>query len=72
MVHFHACHRLQPDNWTYRRQAWSLVGQERVGGPYGRYAQSPVQGEEDDWPFESDFASDLAQLGEGQYYPRTL
>jgi len=22
---FRAAHRLQPDNWTYRRQAWSLV-----------------------------------------------
>jgi hypothetical protein len=26
------CHRLQPDNWTYKRQAWSLVGRERVEG----------------------------------------
>ncbi len=70
--HFTAAHRLQPDNWTYRRQAWSLVGQERVGGEFGRFVQGPLPGEEADWPFDSDFASDLAQLGEGEYYPRTL
>lgn len=70
--HFTASHRLQPDNWTYRRQAWSLVAQERDGGPLGRFAQGPLAGQESDWPFESDFASDLAQLGEGEYYPRTL
>ncbi len=72
LAHFRDAHRLQPGNWTYKRQAWSLVGAERVGGDYGRYAQSPVKGEEQDWPFDSDFASDLAQLGEGEYYPRTL
>ena len=32
IAHFNECHRLQPDNWTYKRQAWSLVGNERVGG----------------------------------------
>jgi hypothetical protein len=70
--HFTACHRLQPDNWTYRRQAYSLVSNERIGGPAGRFAQGPVQGEEDDWPFESDFRSQIEQLREGEYYPRTL
>lgn len=70
--HFNASHRLQPDNWTYRRQAWSLIGDERVGGEFGRYAQGPVKGEEDDWPFDSDFASDVALLGEGEYYPKTM
>jgi hypothetical protein len=24
VVHFRAAHRLQPDNWTYKRQAWHL------------------------------------------------
>ncbi len=70
--HFNECHRLQPHNWTYKRQAWSLVGAERVGGSYGRFVQGPVEGEEDDWPFTSDFRSDTALLGEGEYYPRTL
>jgi hypothetical protein len=72
IAHFNECHRLQPDNWTYKRQAWSLVGSERVGGEFGRFAQAPVEGEEDDWPFDSDFHSDVLLLGEGEYYPKTL
>jgi hypothetical protein len=31
-----------------------------------------VRGEEDDWPFESDFRSQIATLGEGEYYPNTM
>lgn len=27
--HFREAHRLQPTNWTYRRDAWSLAGAER-------------------------------------------
>jgi hypothetical protein len=65
IAHFNACHRLQPDNWTYKRQAWSLVGAERVGGAVGRFAQGPLLGEEDDWPFESDFRSEVEALREG-------
>ncbi len=72
LAHFRESHRLQPDNWTYRRQAWSLVGNEREGGAYGRFAQGPARGQEDAWPFDSDFSSDLSQLGEGEYYPKTL
>jgi hypothetical protein len=70
--HFNECHRLQPDNWTYKRQAYSLVGNERVGGEYGRFAQGPLKGEEDDWPFDSDFRSEVEQLEEGEYYPKTM
>jgi hypothetical protein len=70
--HFNEAHRLQPGNWTYKRQAWSLVGNERVGGDFGRFVQAPLEGEEDDWPFVSDFHSDTAILGEGEYYPKTL
>jgi hypothetical protein len=72
IVHFNECHRLQPDNWTYKRQAWSLLGQERVGGDFGRFAQAPVLGEEGDWPFTSDFFSDVARVESGAYYPKTL
>jgi hypothetical protein len=72
ILHFNETHRLQPDNWTYKRQAWSLVGHERVGGPAGRFVQGPLEGEEDVWPFVSDFRSDLAMLGEGEYYPKTM
>lgn len=28
-VHFREAHRLQPGNWTYKRQAWALAGAER-------------------------------------------
>jgi hypothetical protein len=72
IAHFKACHRLQPDNWTYKRQAWSLVGHARVGGPLGRFAQGPLPGEESAWPFESDFPRDVARLQPGEYYPNTL
>jgi hypothetical protein len=27
--HFREAHRLQPENWTYKRQAWALAGPER-------------------------------------------
>ena len=71
--HFNECHRLQPDNWTYKRQAWSLVGNERAGGgELGRFSQIPVPGEEADWPFASNFDADIAQLEPGQYYPNTM
>ncbi len=70
--HFNDCHRLQPDNWTYRRQAWSLVGNERVGGDFGRFIQGPLVGEEDDWPFASDFRSEVSSRAVGSYYPQTI
>jgi hypothetical protein len=71
-AHFNESHRLQPHNWTYKRQAWSLVSHERVGGQVGRFVQGPLEGEEDNWPFASDFRSDFALLGEGEYYPKTM
>jgi hypothetical protein len=69
---FRICHRLQPENWTYKRQAWSLVGSERGGGPYSRFNQVPEPGKEADWPFDGDFDRDVAALEPGEYYPRTL
>lgn len=73
IAHFNECHRLQPGNWTYKRQAWSLVGSERAAGnEFGRWVQGPLEGEEDAWPFTSDFASDVALLGPGEYYPATM
>ena len=70
--HFNECHRLQPDNWTYKRQAWSLLGRESVGGKYGQFVQAPLKGEEADWPFASDFTSDVVNTDVGAYYPKTL
>jgi tetratricopeptide (TPR) repeat protein len=56
ILHFNEAHRLQPDNWTYKRQAWSLFGYEQAaGGDMGRFNQNAHPGREDDWPFDSDF-----------------
>jgi tetratricopeptide (TPR) repeat protein len=71
--HFNECHRLQPENWTYKRQAWSLVGNERAGGgEMGRFAQVPLPGEEAEWPFIGNFELDVARIEPGQYYPKTI
>jgi len=72
IAHFNECHRLHPDNWTYRRQAWSLLGRERVGGEYGQFVQAPIKGEESEWPFSSDFTSDVLTTPVGRYYPKTM
>jgi len=50
--HFREAHRLQPDNWTYRRQAWSFAN--RSQGPSADY--------------ESDWLSDVRKIGAENYY----
>lgn len=64
LVHFNAAHELQPDNITYKRQAYSAFAVFRSGGtdPDGwtRFRQSPHDGE--DWPFVSDFNKDMVRL----------
>ncbi len=58
LKHFNAAHALQPENITYKRQAYSVVGVERSGDEdWGRFRQAPEEGE--DWPFVSDFNRDL-------------
>jgi tetratricopeptide (TPR) repeat protein len=52
--HFRAAHRLQPDNWTYKRQAWTLA--------------NPDQGPTD--LYEGDWLSDVRKIGAENYYPR--
>lgn len=52
--HFRESHRLQPDNWTYKRQAWSLHDQAQ--GPNDTYA--------------SDWLTDVRKIGAENYYPR--
>jgi len=51
--HFREAHRLQPDNWTYKRQAWSLAHPEQ--GPTELYA--------------SDWLTDVRKIGAENYYP---
>jgi hypothetical protein len=51
---FRAAHRLQPENWTYKRQAWSMV--------------DPLQGPTD--YYDSDWLSDVRKIGAKNYYPK--
>jgi hypothetical protein len=50
--HFRAAHRLQPDNWTYRRQAWMAIN--------GHQGPSDV--------FEGDWLTDVKKIGAENYY----
>ena len=51
---FRAAHRLQPENWTYKRQAWSMV--------------DPLQGPTE--YYDSDWLSDVRKIGAKNYYPK--
>ncbi len=53
IAHFREAHRLQPDNWTYKRQAWSLA--------------DPLQGPTD--LYDSDWLTDVRRIGAENYYP---
>ena len=50
--HFREAHRLQPDNWTYKRQAWSFA--------------DPLQRPND--IYEGDWAGDVEKSGPENYY----
>lgn len=62
--HFRHAHRLAPDNWIYKRQAWSIEGE--LDNPIARLWQGPVEGR--DWPYESDWLSEIRKKGAEQYY----
>lgn len=51
---FRNAHRLQPDNWTYKRQAWTFADPRQ--GPTALY--------------DSDWLSDVRKIGAENYYPR--
>jgi len=51
--HFREAHRLQPNNWTYKRQAWTLA--DRRQGPTDLY--------------EGDWLGDVRKIGAENYYP---
>lgn len=51
--HWREAHRLQPDNWTYKRQAWTLA--------------DPFQGPTD--LYDSCWVSDVKKIGAENYYP---
>jgi hypothetical protein len=62
--HFEAAHTLQPDNITYKRQAYSQyrVSTDEEPTELSRFMQSPTEGEP--WPFVSDFTADMAAMQE--------
>lgn len=66
--HFAEAHRLQPNNWTYKRQAWELESRV-VGGDLARFWQGPVPGNEDAWPYEGNWVQDIQEIGAENYYP---
>jgi hypothetical protein len=52
--HFRQARRLQPANWTYKRQAWALANRHQA--PTGQ--------------FEGDWLSDVREIGAENYYPK--
>jgi hypothetical protein len=63
--HFREAHRLVPESWTFRRQAWSL---ERVGdGPLARFWRGPPPDDPTAWPYEGDWISDVRKVGAENY-----
>jgi hypothetical protein len=53
LAHLREARRLQPQNWTYKRQAWSLL--------------HPLQAPTDE--LEGDWLSDVMEIGPENYYP---
>jgi hypothetical protein len=50
---YREAHELDPENWTYKRQAWSLV--------------DPLQGPTEE--YDSDWLSEVRKIGPENYYP---
>ena len=59
--HFEQAHTLQPENITYKRQAYSAWSFAKTPDDMARFAQSPNPGEEDQWPFVSEFFADAKE-----------
>ena len=65
VAHFKQAHRLVPDSWTFRRQAWSL---EPMGeGPLSRFWQGPLPDHPEDWPYQGDWLTDIKKVGAENY-----
>ena len=63
--HFREAHRLVPDSWTFRRQAWSL---EKVAeGPLARFWQGPKADDPASWPYAGDWLTDVRKSGAENY-----
>lgn len=66
--HFREAHRLVPESWTFRRQAWSL--EQPVDGPLARYWQGPPPDDPEAWPYAGDWLTDIREIGAENYYDR--
>jgi hypothetical protein len=66
-AHWREAHRRDPQNFTAKRQAWSLAAPE--AGAFSRYWQGPVPGSEDEWPYDSDWLGEVRTFGAEHYYP---
>lgn len=65
--HFREAHRLVPDNFSYKRQAWSL--EPGAEGPLARFWQGPSDDDPEAWPYDGDWLSDVREFGAENYYP---
>lgn len=65
--HFREAHRLVPDNFSYKRQAWSM--EPGAEGPLARFWQGPSDDDPTAWPYEGDWLSDVKAFGAENYYP---
>jgi hypothetical protein len=59
--HFERAHTLQPENITYKRQAYSAWSFAKSPQDLARFSQSPNPGEEEQWPFVSEFYADAKE-----------
>jgi hypothetical protein len=66
--HFREAHRLVPDSWTFRRQAWSLEG--GAEGPLRRFWQGPSADQPESWPYDGDWLTDIRKSGPENYNER--
>lgn len=55
VAHWREAHRLDPENWTYKRQAWNLATGDTV-----------TQSEQ----YESNWLADVERMGAENYYPK--
>lgn len=65
--HFRSAHRLVPDNFSYKRQAWSLEPGD--GSPMARFWQGPSDDDPESWPYDGDWLADVREFGAENYYP---
>ena len=68
ITHFREAHRLVPDSWTFRRQAWSL--EQYIDGPLARFWQGPSPEDPESWPYEGDWVKDIKEVGAENYNDR--